>query len=217
MIKRLLVTIGLMLISQILPAQECGTPPFGVLDSVLRLGNDMIEGSGVVVRPNRVVTAAHVLEEVPDPVVSINGTEYPAEVLYTDPVHDVALLDVYTGNLRPIPIMQRDLEVDDEVWAVGFPLGGHQAANMGQYEGQMYNGDLQTTASVDHGQSGGALISCTDGGFVLAGVIKGFGAIDAGDRYIRLDDFSVAVPTPILRSVVYMAATQTAFYYREDY
>ena len=36
----------------------------------------------------------------------------------------------------------------------------------------------------------------------LSGMIKGFGAIDYGDHYVRLADYSVAVPASDIRSFV---------------
>lgn len=198
-------------------AIDCYSPPYAVLDSVVRLGDDRVEGSGVVVGNNRVITAAHILHDVPNPYVDIDGVKRSTRVLYADFSRDVALLATNTAQIQPLPISEREPDFAAAVWAVGFPLGGNQAANMGLYQGATGNGDLQTTASVNHGQSGGALVSCENGGYVLAGMIKGFGAIDYGDHYVRLDDYSVSVPAQTLHAAIVAGLTHTSFYYREDY
>ena len=171
----------------------CDVPEVETLDAVVRVGDDRVEGSGVVVARNRVITAAHVIEDMARPVVTINGEHHLARLLSVLDGKDIALLEVDTNDQPPIRLQQGHLSVNDEVWAVGFPRGGDQLISAGQYEG-LENGDLHTTASVDHGQSGGGLISCVNGEHVLAGMITAFGAIDKGDHYERLDDYSISLP-----------------------
>lgn len=216
-ITNLLGFIFLGLLSTSAVAVDCNTPPYPVLDSVVRLGDGYIEGSGVVVAPNRILTAAHILHDAPNPNVEINGVKRATRTLYVDYDRDVAVLATNTENIYAIPISEQEPEFASAVWAIGFPLGGEQAANMGLFQGAMGNGDLQTTASVNHGQSGGALVSCENGRYVLAGMIKGFGAIDYGDRYVRLDNYSVSVPAETLQNAIVAGFTHTAFYYREEY
>lgn len=214
---RLLGLFFLLASSGNVMALDCYSPPYSIFESVVRLGDSRVEGSGVVVADNRLVTAAHIVHDVPNPTVLIGGVKRATRVLYVDFERDVAVLATNTAEIRPIPIAEREPEFAAAVWAVGFPLGGDQAANMGLYQGATGNGDLQTTASVNHGQSGGALVSCEDNRYVLAGMIKGFGAIDYGDRYVRLDDYSVSVPAETLQDAVVAGFTHTSFYYREDY
>src|ERR687890_516573 len=52
-----------------------------------------IDGSGFVYHPERVMTNAHVLAGVTDPVVLAEGEEYDATPVYVDEEVDVAVLD----------------------------------------------------------------------------------------------------------------------------
>lgn len=195
MFKRLIL-IGLSSIFQVQAAfatPYCDAPEIETLDSVVRVGDEKVEGSGVVVAKNRVITAAHVIEGMQRPVVTINGELRLARLLSVLEGKDLALLEVETDDQPPIRLQPGHLNVHDVVWAVGFPRGGSQLISPGQYEG-LENGDLHTTASVDHGQSGGGLITCVDGEHVLAGMLTAFGAIDKGDYYERLDDYSISLP-----------------------
>ncbi|HFD86609.1 MAG TPA: serine protease, partial [Gammaproteobacteria bacterium] len=127
------------------------------------------------------------------PRVNFNGKDHPGYVLFINQSKDFAMLEVSTDGQYVVPLRQQPLAETDTVWAVGFPMGGGQVVNQGEYEGLIEDGTLHTTASVDHGQSGGGLISCENGHHVLAGMTTGFGAIRAGGEVIRLDDYSVAL------------------------
>jgi len=54
--------------------------------------NRGVEGSGFVFAFNHVMTNAHVVAGVRKPTVLLNGSEYPATVVYFDPEVDVAVL-----------------------------------------------------------------------------------------------------------------------------
>lgn len=188
-------------------AGYCAVPALDVLESVVRVHGYQVEGSGVVIAKNRVVTAAHVIKDVGLLNVSVGGIQRYAELISLSPERDLALLKVNTMEQRPIPLNYLPLEPFDTVWAVGYPLGGDQLASRGVYEGALNGyGDLQTTASVNHGQSGGGLIACIDGQHVLAGVISAFGAINMGDHYIRLDDYSISVPIEDVMALMFADA-----------
>ncbi len=210
-------------------AEFCDTPPEKVLDSIVRISGENTEGSGVVIAPDRVITAAHVVTAIRVPMVDINGVRRPASVSFINEAKDFALLEVSTGGQYVIPLRSRPMEPSDTVWAVGFPLGGEQVVNQGEFEGVIEDGTLHTTASVDHGQSGGGLIACEDGRHVLAGMTTGFGAISAGGEIIRLDDYSVSLSAmdirPMLDGSIHQAvawvdtheATEVSEPYYEEY
>ncbi len=65
-----------------------------------------IEGSGFVYAPDRVLTNAHVVAGVTDPVVDVGGTSETGKVVYYDPRTDVAVIAVPTGD-DPIPCGSR--------------------------------------------------------------------------------------------------------------
>ena len=190
-------------------ADYCETPPAAVLDSVVRITGENTEGSGVVIAPDRVITAAHVVTAMRVPMVDINGIPRPATVTAINEAKDFALLEVSTGGLEVVPLRSTPMDEYETVWAVGFPLGGDQVINEGEFEGVIEDGTLHTTASVDHGQSGGGLISCENGRHVLAGMTTGFGAINAGGEIIRLDDYSVALSAMDIRPMVEGSIHQT--------
>ncbi len=189
-------------------ADFCDVPPEQVLNSVVRISGENTEGSGVIVAPDRVITAAHVVASIRVPMVDINGVRRPASVMFSNEAKDFALLEVSTGGQYVVPLRSQPMEVSDAVWAVGFPLGGEQVVNAGEFEGVIEDGTLHTTASVDHGQSGGGLISCEGGRHVLAGMTTGFGAISAGGEIIRLDDYSVSLSAIDIKPMVEGSAYQ---------
>ncbi len=180
-----------------LAAERCPAPSDSMLGAIVRVEAEDAEGSGVVVRHNLIATAAHVIEDFDRVEVQINGRRRPAEVVSVFRDHDLALLAADTGRQHPLKLRSSALRPEEPVWAVGYPRGGAKRASEGRYEGMTGDG-LQTTASVDHGQSGGALIACERGQHVLAGIITAFGALDMGDYYVRLDDYSVSVPVDYL-------------------
>src|SRR4051794_10493438 len=66
-----------------------------------------IDGSGFVYAPERVMTNAHVLAGVSDPVVHAGGEQYDAIPVYVDPEVDIAVLDVPGLPEAPVPFAQQ--------------------------------------------------------------------------------------------------------------
>jgi len=82
-----------------------------------------VEGSGWVARPNRVVTAAHVVAGQNDTVVQLqSGTRLPARVVTFDPSNDVAVLSVSGLGVRPLPLASA--KPGTPVAVLGFPENG---------------------------------------------------------------------------------------------
>jgi S1-C subfamily serine protease len=188
--------------SSVTATEYCSVPANETLGAVVRVGAMDSEGSGVIIGNNLIATAAHVIEDATELTVNVNGIRRRADVISLFPDRDLALLLADTGSQRPIPMRYSLLQPKDSVWAIGYPLGGNQIASHGRYQG-MVDGEIRTTASVNLGQSGGGLISCENGEHVLAGIITAFGAIDMGDHYIRLDDYSISVPIDYVLSLMY--------------
>jgi S1-C subfamily serine protease len=82
-----------------------------------------IEGSGFVYSPDRVMTNAHVVAGVSDPVIDVNGTSVPAHVVYYNPQVDVAVLAVPTGSVRPLRF-ETDTTAGEGVAILGYPQNG---------------------------------------------------------------------------------------------
>ena len=201
-VKELIVTALLFASAVVGAAGRCPAPSNEQLGAIVRVEGNESEGSGVIIRRNLIATAAHVIEDVDRVTVRVNGMRRPADIISVLPSHDLALLFANTGRQQPLPLRYSALHPEETVWAVGYPRGGNQQASPGRFEG-LYGDDLQTTASVDHGQSGGGLITCENGEHVLAGIITAFGALDMGDHYERLNDFSLSTPVGYLLSMLY--------------
>ncbi|MGY2067181.1 MarP family serine protease [Blastococcus sp. SYSU DS0619] len=83
-----------------------------------------IDGSGFVYAPERVMTNAHVLAGVTDPVVLAEGEEYDAVPVLVDEEIDVAVLAV--PGLPQVPLRFTSLPADsgDDAIIMGYPGGG---------------------------------------------------------------------------------------------
>ncbi|RPF71139.1 Do family serine endopeptidase [Aurantiacibacter spongiae] len=127
----------------------------------------IVSADGYVVTNNHVVSpdARAELEEVT--VTLPDGTEYPAELVGTDPQSDLAVLKIQRGT--PFPFVRfgdsSQARVGDWVIAIGNPfgLGGTvtsgivSAVYRNTGSGGAYDRYLQTDASINRGNSGGPL------------------------------------------------------------
>lgn len=129
-------------------------------------------GSGVIVRADGViVTNNHVVEGGQQfMVVLADRREFEARVLLADPRTDLAVLKIDVGSER-LPVLpiddKEDLEVGDLVLAIGNPFGVGQTVTNGIISALNRTADpngadasayIQTDASVNPGNSGGALV-----------------------------------------------------------
>ena len=83
-----------------------------------------IDGSGFVYAPERVMTNAHVLAGVTDPVVHAEGEEYDATAVYVDEETDVAVLSVPGLPEVPLAFTQQPADSGDDSIIMGYPGGG---------------------------------------------------------------------------------------------
>jgi S1-C subfamily serine protease len=113
------------------PDASTDTPALNqAADSVLKIAGTAFQcgqnqtGTGFVVSPGRVVTNAHVVAGVTEPVVQIpGGGALPARVVYFDTRRDLAVLAV--DNLRPAPIpLGSELPDGSPAAFAGYPHGG---------------------------------------------------------------------------------------------
>src|SRR3954471_2794514 len=145
-----------------------------------------IDGSGFVYAPHRVMTNAHVLAGVSNPVVDAGGEQYDAIPVFVDPEVDIAVLDVPGLPERPVPFAQETAASGADAIIMGFPGGGpfYVGAARVRSEGPISGPDFRNThtvtrdvyalyGSVRAGNSGGPLFA-TDGsvlGVVFASAI----------------------------------------------
>jgi serine protease Do len=126
-------------------------------------------GSGFIVNTyGLIVTNRHVISGAASVLVRLaNGRELAARVMGTDAPTDIALLKVDATNLPALHFgSSRDVAVGDPVVAIGNPFGVGQSATAGiiSGRGRAIPGDpyidfLQTDAAINHGNSGGPLLS----------------------------------------------------------
>lgn len=136
-------------------------------------------GSGVIISSDGyIVTNAHVVGQnaVKVVVTLLGGTRYPAEIVGVDNLTDISLLKIDAKNLPFIELGNSDdIIIGEWVIALGNPFGLFDVSNQPtatigivsstnvnfgeQAEGRVYQEMIQTDASINVGNSGGALVN----------------------------------------------------------
>lgn len=129
------------------------------------------QGTGFFISPDGyVVTNNHIVENaVKVDIVTLQGKEYEAKIVGTDPRTDLALLKVKDTGLPFLELGDSSsLKVGEWVLAVGNPLGLSHTVTAGivSAKGRQLGGGgvpdyqdfIQTDASINRGNSGGPLI-----------------------------------------------------------
>ena len=145
-----------------------------------------IDGSGFVYAPERVMTNAHVLAGVSDPVVHAGDEEYDAMPVFVDQEVDIAVLAVPGLPEQALPFAQEPAGTGADAIIMGFPGGGpfYVGAARVRDRGEISGPDFRNTHTVLRdvyalngivraGNSGGPLFA-TDGsvlGVVFASAI----------------------------------------------
>jgi S1-C subfamily serine protease len=114
------------------PDQALATSPIvgRVAGSVVKISgiapscSRQIDGSGFVYAPGRVMTNAHVLAGVTQPVVEAEGEEYEATAVYVDEAVDVAVLAVPGLPQVPLSFAAEPSDTGDSAIIMGYPGGG---------------------------------------------------------------------------------------------
>jgi S1-C subfamily serine protease len=218
-LPRVLDAIGGLTTNPELPQDQAATAAQqNAAASVVRISgvasacNDVQTGSGFVVSRNRVVTNAHVVAGVTDPVVeSRSGQSARGRVVSFDPARDLAVIAVESLNVPSLELAAA--ATPGETAAVqGYPFGGpfvSRAATVlnastvsvadiygaGQYQRHIYT----LAADVQPGNSGGPLLDGT--GDVL-------GVVFAKDK--TLGNVGYALTDQELAAVASAAPTEMA-------
>lgn len=139
--------------------------------SVVLVSGSQGSGSGFWVEKNILATNNHVVDHNPDLTIST----YPARVLATDSLRDIALLEVDNSKLSgffkdfppepglPLGSYEGNLYLADEVYVIGYPLGRNLSITRGivsaftrdDYDDRRY---IQTDAAISRGNSGGPVV-----------------------------------------------------------
>lgn len=151
-----------------LAAEKAGQPPAGNPSSPRAGGL----GSGVIIDAKKgyVLTNNHVIDKSTKISVKLNdGREFDTRIVGSDKQTDIALLQLIDAkDLSAIPLANSDtLRVGDFTVAVGNPFGLGQTATSGIISALGRSGlnleglenFIQTDASINQGNSGGALVN----------------------------------------------------------
>lgn len=129
-------------------------------------------GSGFIVSEDgRVLTNAHVVEGADTVQVTLkDGRSFEGTVLGTDPVTDVAVIDIEANDLPMVRVNETELRPGETAIAIGNPLGLDNTVTVGiisatgRTSGQVGISDkrvdfIQTDAAINPGNSGGPLLN----------------------------------------------------------
>ena len=198
------------------PNVDTGTPDLeAAAQSVVKVTGNAYQcgqnqsGSGFIVAAGRVVTNAHVVAGVTDPVIEIPGRgAVGGTVVYFDPRNDLAVIAIGGTGGSPIP-RTTTLPAGSSAVFDGYPLGGPFQSGSARvdrvttvqvndiYGKNPHNLEVyQLSANVQEGNSGGPLLS-TNGR--VAGIIFAKSADTAGVGYAmtmaELEPVAGAAPT----------------------
>ncbi len=162
-------------------------------------------GSGFIISPSgQIVTNHHVVDGAEKVTVKLaDGRSFKADVIGSDPMTDVALLQVEAGEELPSVTFGASSEMrpGDEVIAVGNPFGlggtvtsGIVSATSRNINSGPYDDFIQTDAAINRGNSGGPLFNA-DGEVI--GVNTAIFSPDGGSVGIGF-----AVPSDMVQRIV---------------
>jgi S1-C subfamily serine protease/HEAT repeat protein len=150
--------------------QQAGAVTYSASEPGLRHETDeeaKITATAFVVHPDGyLLTCVHCVEDAADFEVAIGGKTFPGKVVVTDDDNDLALIQIETKGLTPLPFGDSDkVEVGEDIRAMGFPLssilGDGLKATRGTVSGVEKLGErsvLQIDAAINPGNSGGPLV-----------------------------------------------------------
>ena len=166
-------------------------------------------GSGVIYGDDGyIITNHHVIDGSDQLYVTFSdGARFPAELIGSDPVTDLAVLRVSRSDLTPVEVgTSRSLAIGEPAVAVGNPLGleGGPTVTLGIISaldrsldippGETLYGMVQTDAPIAPGSSGGALV---DGRGRLIGITTAIAVSDVG-----AEGLGFAIPVDMAIGVV---------------
>ncbi|BDC97820.1 S1C family serine protease [Persicobacter psychrovividus] len=139
-----------------------------VISSSVTISNKSGHGSGFIIGSDGyILTNFHVIATSDKlSVILPNGQKFTPKIIRSSKVHDLALLKIDATDLKPVKLDQQgSLAIASEIYAVGTPNAQDlaQTISKGIVSGFRENANkinlIQTDASVNHGNSGGALVN----------------------------------------------------------
>ncbi|WP_018603543.1 acid resistance serine protease MarP [Mycobacterium sp. 155] len=154
----------------------------------------VLEGSGFVVAPNRVMSNAHVVAGADSVTVEVEGKSYDASVVSYDPNADISILDVPNLPAAPLSFAEEAAPQGTDAVVMGYPGGGDFLATPARVREiiELKGPDIYRTTTVTRevytvrgtvrqGNSGGPMINRS--GKVL-GVVFGAAVDDADTGFV---------------------------------
>jgi len=154
----------------------------------------VLEGSGFVVAPNRVMSNAHVVAGSESVTVEVDGKTYDAGVVSYDPDADISILDVTDLPSAPLQFVEQEAPAGTDGIVMGYPGGGDFTATPSRIREviELNGPDIYRTTTVTRevytirgtvrqGNSGGPMIN--RGGKVL-GVVFGAAVDDVDTGFV---------------------------------
>lgn len=183
-----------------------------ITTEVVSSGNSLFQqyisegaGSGVILSEDGyIVTNDHVIDGAATITVkTVDGQEYPAELIGTDPQTDIAVIKIDATGLTPAQIGSSDtIEVGEPAIAVGNPLGslgGTVTTGVISAVGREITIEnetmtlLQTDAAINPGNSGGGLFN-VDGQLI--------GVVNAKQSASGIEGLGFAIPISDVESII---------------
>ncbi len=143
----------------------------------------LLNGSGFIIYEEGIIgTNVHVIENKDSLLVkTFDGTFYNAEIIFTDPKNDIAILKIINPNGMKYPTIKigdsDSVKIGQSIYAIGSPLGFEYTISEGIIAGlrtnekvsfsdyeiglveKVFDKVIQITAAISPGNSGGALFN----------------------------------------------------------
>ena len=158
----------------------------------------VLEGTGFVIAPNRVMSNAHVVAGTESVTVEAEGKKYDATVVSYDPNADISILDVPNLPQPPLVFAEEPAKTGTDAVVLGYPGGGDFAATPARvreiielsgpdiYKSTTVNREVYTIRGpVRQGNSGGPMINRA--GQVI-GVVFGAAVDDNDTGFVMTTD-----------------------------
>ncbi|WP_373777585.1 outer membrane-stress sensor serine endopeptidase DegS [Glaesserella sp.] len=164
-------------------------------------------GSGVIMTSSGyILTNKHVIQNADQIIVALqSGTIYSAVLIGSDTLTDLAVLKIQSENLPTIPQNEKRVaQIGDVVLAIGNPLNLGQSITQGIISATGRNAlsemgrqnFIQTDASINKGNSGGALVNS-------AGELIGINTLSLGKNSDDLaEGLNFAIPISLANKVM---------------
>ena len=166
------------------------------------------QGSGFVLdKAGHILTNFHVVDGANRgiEVMLSNKRRYPARVVGTDKVHDLALLQIDAPDLQPVTLADSSqLNVGQKVYAIGNPFGLSGTMTRGiissirsirNADGAPIEDAIQTDAAINPGNSGGPLLNSS-------GEVIGINTMIASNGADQSSGIGFAIPINSAKAVL---------------